>query len=321
MAESSWPGPAPAVVTEYQHELLWTTYYQSGLVGNPGQQPLIYADSTGMHIKVRPNRRAIVRGQMWSTDDDGASLSISENASGATRLDRVVLRLDRSTWQVRLSVVEGVPGSGEPAIKQDLGPDGQWDLWVGTVTVPTGAVTIRPSDVRPRDLTLGPQLLIASQDDLPNENVPPVFLRWLPTPGELRLQTQGSLASGYKTLWSDSGEIRLDPQANSNWEPAQTSVIRKTGPYVHLRLGSLQRVSSSRLSPSSESFLPGRIPVEMRHPTRDLTLIARTSGHYAARIRIYHANSSDAGRIKLVNHPGIDPGDWVMPESIMWPVP
>ena len=113
------------------HELLWSAYHQSGLVGDPTQPAPVFADSTGMQVKFRANRLALLRGQMWSSGDSDVVKEVSTNTSGATRVDLAVLRLDRSSWTVRAHIVEGTPGGEEPAVAQDPGPTGEWDLVLG----------------------------------------------------------------------------------------------------------------------------------------------------------------------------------------------
>lgn len=319
MAESSWPGPGPATVTEHQHELLWSMYFQSGQLGPASQQPLIFADNTGMQVKIRADRYAMVRGQTWSSGSTVVAVPISSNASGSTRLDRVVLRLDRSAgpgaWLVRAFVIEGAPGGGEPAITQDTGDTGTWDLWVATVTVINGAVSIAAADVDARDLYLGPQLLMANQGDLPNPNAPQVFLRWIEDEGALRLQTQGSSTSGWRDLYRNSGEVVL-ANSNSLWEHSVDAAVQKINNVVSLRYGSIIRTGGN-LASGNQSTLPGIIPAEMRHPIRNQYATVRTSSG-VGRITINRAADSSPGRLVLTEHNGIDSGSFVSGFTLTW---
>ena len=319
MAESSWPGEAPTVVAERQFELMMNAWYSSGIVGNPGDDPILFADSTGMQVKIPADRYARVRGFMWSSGDSTLELPISSNSSGSTRIDRVVLRLDRSTWEVRAAVIEGTPGAGAPSVTQDLGDTGVWELWIGDVTVPDGASTISSSQVDSRTTFLGPPLLMADGADLPSPNVPKVFLRWREDQQRLILHRQGAPTAGQVDLWSDSGEVQLS-RSSSFWEPQQNSIIQKIGHVVMLRLANMTRIGGN-LSSNSNSRVPGIVPSSMRHPTRNVYITARTTGHDTARIRINHGGHSEPGRIELINHPGYSNGQWLMPSTVTWLVP
>lgn len=151
MAQSSWPSPDTGrVVNDWQYERLGISFGPySGLVGNTSLSNLVYADSTGMQVKIVSSRYAIVRGYEWYSGTSDFTVAISANASGSTRIDLVVLRLDRATWNVTVAVVAGAPGSGvPPAATQSTGPTtGVWELPIATVTVASGAVTISAANV------------------------------------------------------------------------------------------------------------------------------------------------------------------------------
>ena len=89
---------------------------------------------------------------------------------------------------------------------------------------------------------------------------------------------------------------------------------------VSLRLASMFRTGGN-LSPNSNSRLPGIIPESMRHPTSNMYITARTSGHQAARIRIAWAGHTTPGRIDLINHGGINTGQYLQAATVTWLVP
>lgn len=70
------------------------------------------------------------------------SLAIANNSSGSTRIDRIVLRLNRTTNSLVAAILQGTPGAGAPALTQVAG--GTYELLLGQVTVANGAVTITP---------------------------------------------------------------------------------------------------------------------------------------------------------------------------------
>lgn len=322
MGYSSWPGPGPATVSEHQHEQLWEASYATGLHGPHGQSSFVFGDNSGLQVKLRPSRTARVRGQVFATDGSGVTLPISSNGSGATRIDLVVLRLDRSTWEVDPAVVEGTPGAGTPSIQLGEGDSGAYDLLVGEITIPNGASSITSGMVNSRDAVLGAPLIVGSDSDVPSQNLQQPFLRYRPDQDAVIFHRTGGGASetGIE-LYRDSGEVIL-ADSTSRWEATSpTSYVRKIGHMVELRYAAHRRLVND-LSPNTESNLPGVIPTSMRHPTRDHSYIVRTTGGDAGRVTIIRDNaSSNAGRIRLVTHTGIDEGQFVSSFTALWLVP
>src|SRR5439155_15863788 len=67
--------------------------------------------------------------------------------SGLTRYDLGVLRLDRSTWNVTAAVKAGTPGAGvAPSPQRDLGTSGLYEMPLASFPVPSGFLTIGPTD-------------------------------------------------------------------------------------------------------------------------------------------------------------------------------
>lgn len=149
MAQSSWPSPtASRVVDDSQYERLGLSYSgQGGLIGSPADTNLVYGDSTGMQVKVRADRYAYIRGYEWWSGATEFTKTIGANASGSTRIDLIVLRLSRTTWNVTIEVVAGTPGAGAPAVTQNTGTTGVWELPLATVSVAPSASTVTAGNV------------------------------------------------------------------------------------------------------------------------------------------------------------------------------
>lgn len=322
MAESSWPGEAPTTVTEAAYERLSSAWFGSGLVGDVSDDSLVFADSTGLHVKLRAERYARVRGFTWYSGESDVQLAVSANSSGSTRVDRVVLRLDRSDWTVRAVVLEGTPGGGAPDLTTDVGDTGEWELCVADVTIPDGTTsTITAGMVESRDNFLGGQLLVTKGPTALSPNVPEISLRYRSDEDRLILMRDHANTSGQVDLWSDSGEVAL-ASSNSNWEHTTDAVIRRIGQVVHLRYGSVQRTAGHTLSTGDDSTLPGVIPSTMRHPNRDQYATVRITGHEAGRVTIIRDDaSSNAGRIRLTSHGGVGTGQFIMGFTVSWFVP
>lgn len=155
MAEKSWPSPDDGrAVTERQYEIIMAQLSDDGLLSDdtgvnldPGGLAPVFGDSSGMQVKVRAGIYGQVRGFGWESGATDVIKSIDANASGSTRMDRVVLELSRSTWNVRLAIVKGTPGGGLPALTRSVGDSGVYQVHLGTVTVANGAATISAAAV------------------------------------------------------------------------------------------------------------------------------------------------------------------------------
>jgi hypothetical protein len=170
MAETSWPSPAhnSRAVSDREYELLVSGYSGDALLGSPSDTPIVYADgASGLAIKVRPDRYGLVRAHMWYSGTVEYSISITANASGAVRQDLVVLKLDRATWNVTMVVKTGTAGAGIPALTQDLGTTGVFEIPVAVVRITSGTVNIGASDVTILGAYLAEPLLFCTSASRP----------------------------------------------------------------------------------------------------------------------------------------------------------
>lgn len=158
MASTSYPSPAhnAGAVTELEYERLVQGQSADGVLGAPGDVAGAYADGAGIRVvKILNNIRALVHGFLWDSGPTVISMpSLAANTSGQTRIDLIVLRLDRSTWTVREAVVQGVPGQGAPAYTQSLaatGPTSVWEIPLAEVTVANGASVLTSGTVTRRN--------------------------------------------------------------------------------------------------------------------------------------------------------------------------
>lgn len=171
MTETSWPLPPDRIITDLEYErLMASPLATSGLVGRTTDPALVYADSTGRHVKVHSDRRAWVRGFEWDSGPSDNTLTIAANSTGATRRDLVVLRLDRATFAVNAAVVTGT--ATVPSPTQNTGTSGVWELPLASVAVANGAVSIAPSDVTPLAWYLGANPVICTAATSPPFTTP-----------------------------------------------------------------------------------------------------------------------------------------------------
>jgi hypothetical protein len=151
VAETSWPTIAGSrVVTDDQFELMSAHWSADGVYAATGSLAPCFGDSSGMQVKIRANTRAIVGGHGYHSGSPDITKSIGANGSGSTRLDAVVLGLDRTTWAVTSYVKAGTAGSGvPPSLQRDArgGGSGKWEVPLAVVTVTNGAATITSGNV------------------------------------------------------------------------------------------------------------------------------------------------------------------------------
>lgn len=157
MAESSIPTPDDGrLVTDGQYEQLLSGYVPSGILGSPGDTTVAYGTGVGMYVTLRASKHAWVRGHKWYSGSSTSNIAIAANSSGNPRIDLVVLRLTRSTWNVACAVVQGTPAVSPtvPALTQGLGTTGTFEVPIAEVAVANGATVITAANVTSRDYYL-----------------------------------------------------------------------------------------------------------------------------------------------------------------------
>lgn len=91
-----------------------------------------------MAVRIGPGE-AFIQGFQYKSDAN-KDLTIGANASGSTRIDYIVLRMDRTGNTMLAVVVVGTPGAGAPALTQVAG--GTWEFPIAQITVVNGASSI-----------------------------------------------------------------------------------------------------------------------------------------------------------------------------------
>ena len=286
MSEASWPSPdhgtpARAVTdAEYPHLSPWSAdgVFQSS-------SDVVYANSSGLEVHVRAGKYAIVQGHAWSSGSTEFAVSVTANSSGSTRVDTVVLRLDRSTWNVTVSVRQGTPGAGAPALVRNTGDTGLWEIPVADVTVDNGVSVIASGKVSSRPLlqsgAIRPCSVITDiQSTLAVGDL--VFEastgRWI-----------GWTSSGASVLaGQDTGFSNLP--ISGNWAAGSfTPQIRSRGGWVYLR-GSINRTVNTLASSDTNSPI-GTIPAAYRPSgTHNWASVTSSMGH--VRLQVDYATGA-----------------------------
>lgn len=133
--------------TDAQYAEFFSTFIGTGVRG--ASEFLVSADSSGLNVKVAGGLAVIAGCAAIESSAAPATLAIEPNATGAVRVDTVVLRRDFTAANVVTLVVKAGPGgSSGPALTQIVG--GVWEEPLADVTVAAGAATITSANVADR---------------------------------------------------------------------------------------------------------------------------------------------------------------------------
>ncbi|WP_328439386.1 hypothetical protein OHA71_23900 [Streptomyces sp. NBC_00444] len=313
MAQNSWPSPAhnARAVTDAEYEIIASRATLNGIYGDPTHDPVVSA-GPGMNVTVRSNVYGNLRGFAWYTGSTNFTLPIAANSSGQTRIDLVVLRLDRATWTVRAVVKQGTPGAGTPGLTQDGANTGVYEIRLAVVTVLNGAASVT---VTRNELYVGSRVRPLTSST-PNPVPQLGELQWETDTQRLRLWD----GSARRTVYADSGVVIINASLPA-WSWTADSVLEVRSGVVCLRLGGFKREVGT-LAADIPSRLPAIVPAAYRHPSRDQYGIAYVSGVAIGRFIVYSAADDErAGQIFLTNKPVISEGESVFPQSgISWVV-
>ncbi|MFM9637595.1 hypothetical protein [Streptomyces turgidiscabies] len=277
MAQDSWPSPAHngRAVTDTEYEKIAARFSDDGVYGVPSDTAVVAA-GVGLSVDVRPGVYASVRGHAWTSGTATVNLPISANSSGSARVDRVVLRLDRSAWTVRAVVKAGASGAGAPALTQDAGDTGVYEIPLALVTVPNAATAVT---VARGEQYIGSRTRPCTSTTLP----------LTPQPGEHAFETDTGIlrmwtGSAWVIAYQDTGEIALGAGYDT-WSSASSSVGRMLNGIVTLRVAKT-RVKSTLAVTDTDGSLLATVPPALRPLRPNHFFGAQFSGGHAARVEV-----------------------------------
>ncbi|MFD1657005.1 hypothetical protein ACFSL4_01825 [Streptomyces caeni] len=279
MAQQSWPYATynAGAVTDAEYEVLASRYSDDGVYGDPTDTAVVTA-GVGLSVDVRAGVYASLRGHGWQSGTTATNLVISANASGSTRTDRVVLRLDRATWTVAAVVREGTAGAGAPALVQDVGTysSGVYEIPLATVTVPDSATSVT--------VTRGEQYVGARVRPCTSTTLPPS-----PLPGEQAYETDTGIlrmwtGSIWVTVYEDSGQLTLG-SGFSTWADAGGNVGRLIGSVVTLRIART-RIGSPLYVDDPDGSKVATVPAALRPVTPNQFFAVQFSGGQSGRAEV-----------------------------------
>lgn len=133
-----------ANVTESQWSKMAQYWLGTGVLKGVLNELLVYADSTGMQVKVKSGR-SWIQGHFFESD---AEEILPINTANATnpRIDRIILRLDWNVNTIQLAVLQGTPATS-PSVPALTKNTSRWEIPLAQIRVNAGATTIASANV------------------------------------------------------------------------------------------------------------------------------------------------------------------------------
>jgi hypothetical protein len=104
----------------------------------------VYGDNSGKWVKVKPGA-GWINGQYYESDAEQI-IAIGDNTSGNARIDRIVLRADRTANTIAVAVLAGTP-AGSPTAPALTQTSTTWEMTLAQVAVANGFSSITAGDV------------------------------------------------------------------------------------------------------------------------------------------------------------------------------
>lgn len=126
-------------VTEQEWSKMTRHWMNTGVIQGGLNNFEVYADSTGMNVKVKSGE-AWIKGHYFESDEEEV-LPFAQADGSNPRIDRVVIRLDWGENRIELAVLQGVPAVSPvaPALTQNTA---RWEISLARIRVDAGVNTI-----------------------------------------------------------------------------------------------------------------------------------------------------------------------------------
>lgn len=119
----------------------------NGVFENIGDRFLVTAGS-GMNVIVGTGR-AIINCR-WVKNDEAVTVNLDPSNSDTNRLDAIVLRLDKTSRAITLTVKKGTGSAGTPALPEITRNDDVYELYIASALVVAGSSYVSSvTDLRP----------------------------------------------------------------------------------------------------------------------------------------------------------------------------
>jgi len=213
-----------ANVIEAQWAKMARLFCPTGVVKNQLNQLETFADNTGMTVKVKSGQ-AFVEGFFFESDAQ-ESLTISAAHATLPRIDRVVVRLDRTANTIDLAVLAGTPNAS-PAIPALTQNSTTWEIALARVAVAAADTSIAAGDVTDeREFTVDwtspgvPQIVLKTADETVTSSTTlqdDDHLKFNGPPNQkiffdlyLRINTAAGATSDFKCGWSYPAGVTMN---------------------------------------------------------------------------------------------------------------
>jgi hypothetical protein len=126
---------------------VWRDYFKNlftdGVAKEVGNQLMVTeSDTPAKSVKVDTGA-VIIQGAQFALETT-IDLTIADNSSGSTRIDRVVARLDYTNRTCEIEVLQGTAGAGAPALTQGASV---WEISLAQIQATNGFTTILNADI------------------------------------------------------------------------------------------------------------------------------------------------------------------------------
>lgn len=144
MVKTAFPLAKSLIRTPQEWSKIAQNWLATGVIKGQLNELQVYADSTGMQVKVKSGQ-ANTKGHLFESDAEEILPIATANATNP-RIDRVIIRLDYTTDSVDLAILQGVPAVSPvgPALTQN---SSRWEISLAYIYVNAGATTIAAVNV------------------------------------------------------------------------------------------------------------------------------------------------------------------------------
>lgn len=133
---------AGSVVTEAMWTKMAKHWLPSGVLDGELNKFAVTTDGSGRDLQIASGR-AWLSGHFFESDAQ-ETVTLDANATGGTRIDRVVIRLDWTANTIDFAVLTGAAGGAVPALTQSAVI---WEIPLAQIAVANGAVNIVAADI------------------------------------------------------------------------------------------------------------------------------------------------------------------------------
>jgi hypothetical protein len=125
MTQSAYPLVNSPILNASQWSKMASNWLGSGVIKGALNSLQVYADSTGMQVKVKSGQ-AFVKGHFFESDSE-VTLPIGVSDPSLARIDRVIVRVDWTANTLQLAVLQGVASTvpSVPALTQNTS---RWEI-------------------------------------------------------------------------------------------------------------------------------------------------------------------------------------------------